>query len=251
LGIPAHKCLLFPLGIDSQKIVDLDFSKERSRLRKQYSFSNKDFVFLSVAAINHQKNLLGSIKAFHFALEYCPQAKFVLVGPAYERKLLAEIKRYIKRNRLETDIIYAGKVPEAFSYYAMADAFITASFFEGGPLVLLEALASGLPIVTTDVGFAGLFKDRKGIEIVAPPEDIFSFSGSINDLSSSQDFERKFAMKLISTYNKREKPVLPEGFIKLIDKRKAYEQYLYFINQLVNSSEFSEQAPNKSWMSLM
>jgi glycosyltransferase involved in cell wall biosynthesis len=133
----------------------------------------------------------------------------------------------------------------------MADAFINTSFFEGGPLVLLEAVASGLPIVTTDVGFAGLFKNREGIEIVTPPEDILSFSGSINDLHSSQDFERKFAIKLISIYKNRKKPVLPEDFVKLVDKRKTYEQYLIFINQLVNSSTLSKKAPNKSWMSLL
>jgi len=111
------------------------WSPRRSGLRARYRFNDDDFVFLSVAAINHQKNHMGAVRAFHASLPEVPRARPVILGPKYEEKLFVEIEGYIRRHGLEEHIIYAGESLEAYSYFAMADAFVFASFLEGARLL--------------------------------------------------------------------------------------------------------------------
>jgi glycosyltransferase involved in cell wall biosynthesis len=250
LGIPEEKCCLMPYGIDIQRIRNIDFAKERSRLRMKYQLSDKDFVFLSVAAINHQKNPLGLARAFHAILEECPRAKLILLGPNYEKKLFKEFEKYISQYRLKKQIVYAGWSAEAYSYYAMADAFVCASFFEGGPLVLQEALAANLPIVTTEVGIGStyLFKNHKGIAVVPPPIDIFNYHGAIEQLHSTVEFERDFASKLITVYSEGVKPNFSECFIEKMDKYRVYGLYAHLIKELIETGKLLSDVYLESWM---
>ena len=83
---------------------------------------------------------------------------------------------------LEGRVIWAGEVERAETYMPAFDIFALTSDYEALPYVLLEALASGLPIVTTRVGGATLAvkHDRNGF--VLQPGDVSGLSGAIADL---------------------------------------------------------------------
>lgn len=251
LGIPLEKCYLIPYGIDVDKLIGMDFFNERIRLRSKYQFSDDDFIFLSVAAINHQKNLLGLVRAFHSMVDEIPQVKLVLLGPAYEVKLFEEIKHYIQHHRLDPWIIYAGESSEPYSFYAMADAFVCSSFFEGGPLVFLEALASNLPIVSTKVGFGAQFENLRGVSIVSPPVDILTYHGTISQLNSTPDFEQALTTQMKATYRDRTKPEIQKNLIKMMDKRLAYKLFANFIKHFLETGEFSSDMLMNSWPNLI
>jgi glycosyltransferase involved in cell wall biosynthesis len=63
-------------------------------------------------------------------------------------------KKYVARNRLETQVTFLGQVShvELPLYYNMADVLVLPSEMEGVPMVILEALACGTPVVATNVG---------------------------------------------------------------------------------------------------
>ncbi len=84
---------------------------------------------------------------------------FMLVGPpsfdATEKPMtMGEVLNYIEQHQLEKNIILAGSLPleDLRILYAACDIFALPSLAEGGPLVTLEAMASGKPVIGTKVG---------------------------------------------------------------------------------------------------
>lgn len=247
LGIPPEKCVLMPIGVDIPGIKETDITAERRRLRTRHMIADDDFVFLSVAAITHQKNHLGAIRAFKLALPECPQARLVIVGPVYEQGLLTEMQAYIREQGLGGKIILAGASDRVFGYFAMADAFLCASFFEGGPLVLLEALASNLPIVSTQVGYANWLKDVRGVSLVPPPVDILEFEGNIQELHSTARFERSFASRMRNAYRDRIRPDLNEEVLAMLDERSVNRTFVQFIAQFLQDPQNPSFPKVDSW----
>ncbi|HVM70565.1 MAG TPA: glycosyltransferase [Anaerolineales bacterium] len=248
LGVPEEKCCMIPYGIDYQSIKGIDFTSTRSRLRMKYRFTSDDFVFLSVAAINHQKNIIGLVKAFHLMLADCPNAKLVLLGPLYEVELFETVEKYIIQHDLQKQIIYAGQSKEASSYYAMADAFVCTSFFEAGPQALLEALASNLPAVTARVGYASQFENHAGVGIVPPPIDILKYHGPIWKLHSTKKFEQNFAAQMVKTYHERTRPNLPPDLVEAMDKKVVYTLHNKYLTQVLQTGKATSEIESQSWL---
>ncbi len=239
LSVPEDKCIVIPNGINVQRIREIDHSAKRKSLRKNFHFTEDDFVFLSVTAINQLKNILGMVKGFQKALEYCPHAKLALIGPIFSEDIFNKFRSIIKGFGLNHKIFYLGEKEEALNYYPMADAFIHTAFFEGGPLVLLEALAFNLPIVSTNVGLANHFKNTNGVNLISPPVDIFKYAGTIDSLKSNTSFEEALAKSIQSTYHNPVKPNLSPNIIDKMDIQVVNQNYLQLIEHVLAKDESS------------
>jgi GT2 family glycosyltransferase/glycosyltransferase involved in cell wall biosynthesis len=225
LGVDPGSCVVIPNGIDFEPFDTFSPTKERTRLRLKHGIREDDFVFIHIGAINHQKNHLGTLKAFEIAARKCPNAKLLLLGPIYEASLLDEINAYISAKNLGEKVIYCGAAPRSHEYFAMADAFVSGTFFEGGQLILLEAIRSNLPIITSKVGFASLFEGQPGIEVVSPAQDMLKYSGSIWELRSTPEFEQRLAEAMVRTWANPVRPNFPENELRKLDKTTTYEAY--------------------------
>jgi glycosyltransferase involved in cell wall biosynthesis len=107
---------------------------------------------LSTCTFEPRKNLLGTIKAFNKLKTRLPaknKLKLVLVGAMGWK--VDNIKSAINSSRFKDDIIVTGyvKISTLYSLYANAEAFIYPSFYEGFGLPILEAMSSGVPVVTS------------------------------------------------------------------------------------------------------
>lgn len=254
LGVDESRCIVLPCGIGGASFDALDPLEARHELRGKYRIDEKDFVFLSVGAINYQKNHIATVSAFAAIAAELPLAKLVILGPAYEPHLLREIERFVKKKELSNRIIYAGSSPTAQKYYAMADAFVSAAFFEGGPLNFLEALKSNLPIITTNVGLALHFKGMSGIQVIEPPVDIFEFRGTIWQLASTPAFEERLSDAMIKVYNSPQRPNLPSDLSQAFDKSNSYRLYVRLIKDLLRGSDIHESIlnlGNRSWVKII
>ena len=107
-------------------------------------------VLLAVGRLAGQKDLPTLIGAFAIARVKQPM-RLVLVG---EKNGTAtregEIHKLVERAGIATDVAFLGYDPNPIRYMARADLFVLSSRFEGFPNVLLEALAAGCPVVSTD-----------------------------------------------------------------------------------------------------
>ena len=113
-------------------------------VRDRWELDGHD-VLLHVGRIALEKNLPLAINAFALLHEENPDARMLIVGRGPYLPKCIEMAR---RKGLQDDIVFTGFVPDSElpGYYAAADAFVTASKFETQGLVVLEALASGLPV---------------------------------------------------------------------------------------------------------
>jgi glycosyltransferase involved in cell wall biosynthesis len=146
----------------------------RQRLAGRYPVDRPYLLY--VGALEHpNKNLVRLLQAYHQAqVEAGFEHNLLLVGPKRWRSefIFAEIERL----HLQERVIWLGYVPQQDlpSIYAGADAFIYVSLWEGFGLPVLEALASGVPVIASNtsslpevVGEAGIMVDPYSVSSIA------------------------------------------------------------------------------------
>ena len=109
------------------------------------------FVLITVGRLDKQKNPLLLIESFRLLYESMPNARLLLIGDGVLRR---QIEGRLKRHGLESAVRLCGikSRHEVAQYLRSSDVFVLSSAYEGMPICVLEALGSGLPVVSTDVG---------------------------------------------------------------------------------------------------
>lgn len=104
-------------------------------------------------------------------------SRLVVVGEGEER---ASLEAAVARHDLADRVLLVGNRPDVPAVLSAADVFVLSSAWEGLPLVLLEAMAVGAPIVATDVGdVSGVVGETAS---VVPPRDHQALAGAIASL---------------------------------------------------------------------
>lgn len=104
------------------------------------------FRLLFVGRMSHQKNVARLVRALAQVKE---PVELVIVGDGEDRSMLEGLVAQLELSNVR--MVGPQRGSDLLDWYQWADAFVLASNKEGMPLVLLEAMASGLPIVATDV----------------------------------------------------------------------------------------------------
>jgi glycosyltransferase involved in cell wall biosynthesis len=127
------------------------------------------FRLVNLARLSHQKGLDILLRALALARRDLPPTAVSLVGSGPDE---AELKDLCRQLGLDDMVTFAGYTSEPDQYLRWADCFVLPSRWEGFPLVLLEALRFGLPLLAADCPFgpADLITDSRIGELV-PPED--------------------------------------------------------------------------------
>jgi N-acetylgalactosamine-N,N'-diacetylbacillosaminyl-diphospho-undecaprenol 4-alpha-N-acetylgalactosaminyltransferase len=121
--------------------------------------NNKSFNFINVGAFRKEKNHKDLIEAFHKIRHL--NVRLYLLG---HRFLKEELMTKVKEMQLESQVVFLGFDTNPFKYFSKCDCFVLSSDFEGFPNALVEAMACGLPVISTDC--------RSGPrEIIAPDTD--------------------------------------------------------------------------------
>lgn len=125
--------------------------------------------------------------------------RFDLVGPAFDQMNAWEHKR--EALGLTKQIRLHGKIEDArrlMEFYAAADGFVFPSHAEGFSVALVEAAASGLPIVATDVGGARETVDDGITGYLVPPRDPAKLAAAISRLAADASVREKMSQATVS-----------------------------------------------------
>lgn len=128
------------------------------------------FVVLSVGEVNKNKNHELGIRALAQLKETIPQLFYVIVGRGGSMEAL---KKLAANLGVEKQVIFTGYRSDVPSFYHMADLFFFPSHREGLSVALMEAMASGLPVVCTRI--------RGNEDLVVHGKDGILIDGSVGD----------------------------------------------------------------------
>lgn len=129
-------------GIDHERF-HLRDQEQKRELRKKFGLPLKKRIFISAGGLTTLKDPETIMKAFK-SLED-KHSVLVILGDGPVRSVVEE---YASAN---PDILYKGFTKQVDQYYGAADYFISASHSEGLPNSVMEALASGLPVILSDI----------------------------------------------------------------------------------------------------
>lgn len=138
---------IVPTGIDVAKFYSENQNKrDLELLKKELKLKKDNFIITYIGRLAEEKNIELLIRNHKKLNKRC---KLLIVGSGPD---LEKFKKMAKNEELEDRIIFTGAIPhyDIPSYYAISNIFVTASVTETQGLTVIEAMASGLPVVCAD-----------------------------------------------------------------------------------------------------
>lgn len=123
-------------------------SETAAKIRKEIGVSEGSLLCGHVGSFSHPKNHAFLLDIFYEVLRSRPDARLLCCG---EGVLMPQVKKKAEDLGILDKIIFTGVVMNVGDYMMAMDVFIFPSFFEGFPISVIEAEATGLPVVMSDV----------------------------------------------------------------------------------------------------
>ncbi len=200
-----NKVSVLPIFVDKEKITLSPVTKNIHN-----DFPQFNFITFMASRLTKEKRIDVALCAFKKVVISCPEAGLVIAGEGPE---LGHLKHTVKALGLSHNVVFIGWKDDLISYYKTANIFLLTSEYEGYGMTLVEAAASGCPIVTTKVGLAATSLFVNGINsFVCEVGDVSAISSAvinlINDNSKRELFKHSMQDSIKSIIMSREDYVL-------------------------------------------
>ena len=186
VGLPQEKTGTIINGIN---VENFSVREKPEYLLQEFNFKQEDKIIGTTGRLDDVKDHKTLIKSFQKVLEKTPNVYLMIVG---EGHLKEELDVLVENKKLKDKIIFTGNrkdIPELLNLF---DVFVLSSLSEGTSLSLLEAMASGLPAVVTNVGGNTALIKHEVNGLVVEPKNIEQISDSIIEILSDSDKYEKF-----------------------------------------------------------
>ena len=209
---------VIPTGIEPASFVPGD----RIAFREQFGIPQDRPVLLFVGRVAHEKNIDFLIKVVNQVRKEVADILFVIAGEGPAR---ASLELEVKNLALDQNVRFIGYLnrhTELNNCYRAADIFIFSSRTETQGLVLLEAMAQGLPVVSTaELGTRDVLQDGSGVWIAQ---------------EQLTDFSDKIVKMLSHAQERRELGELGHDYAKEWSAAKQAKKVLSFYNAIIDSA---------------
>lgn len=169
-------------------------------LAATYEFDDDANVVVAVGRLDSQKNPLLAISAFSEVVKQLPNSRLIMVGDGVLR---ADVEIAIKKYSLENHVVLAGlKSPiEIAQILKASDLYLMTSAYEGMPVSVLEAMGTGLPVVSTLVGeLSRVVIDGENGFLVNVHDSCVIAKAIVDVLTSKRGDMRVASLRLISEF---------------------------------------------------
>ena len=182
--------------LSSINLENIKTSVSGSELKRDLKVPEENFVIGTIGSMSPRKGHEYLLRAFHIVKKAVPNLSLIFIG--HEEKFIKKNLEELAKNLNVYDSVYfLGKKERIIDYYSMMDIFVLSSLCEGIPLVILEAMQMGIPVVSTNVGGIPEMISNNETGILVPSQDPQSLSNSIIDLLLNSQ-KRQYLAKVAS-----------------------------------------------------
>ena len=179
--------------IDEQRIPCIN---NGINLQRFYQREHSNFTFINVGRQDENKNQISILNAYEILYKRTNNVRLILLGDGEKHQYLID---EVKKRGLERVVCIPGNVENTEDYYAVSDCYVQTSYREALPLTALEAMATKLPIISTDVGgMRDIVSDKNGYLVNVNDEkgillamaDVYNASQGIKTGMSMASYEK-------------------------------------------------------------
>lgn len=211
--ISPHKVITIPNGIDP---VPFQITIDKQKKRQELGLPPQGPVIGVAVRLSEQKGLTYLLQAMPEIINRFPNVSLIISGDGpLKDKLIAETMRLSIYN----NTYFLGMRHDIAELLHLCDIYVNSSIWEGLPMIILEAMAAGRPIVATDVGGVSAAVKNNINGILIKPDKIDTLSSKIIDLLSDDK-----QIKLLSENSKK-------IFDKYYSAKKMTELYQHLYMQ--------------------
>jgi UDP-glucose:(heptosyl)LPS alpha-1,3-glucosyltransferase len=179
-GYPAEQIHVVYNGVPPALSLD-DSAKARAEVRQELGLQEHDYVVLFAGSGWERNGLRYAVEAINEAAVAKP---VLLVAGSGKKRAMPNSER----------TRYLGPVPGLSRYLAAADAFILPTIYDPFSNASLEAMAAGLPVITTTAnGFAEILEDGVEGDVVTEPSDVLALAQAIERWGSLERRQAVYA----------------------------------------------------------
>jgi glycosyltransferase involved in cell wall biosynthesis len=190
-GLPREKIRVIHNGVDAS-LYRPGTDEERAGVRRLLGLQKEHIVIMTVASLKPLKRLDALIRSTATMLSADARLRLVIVGGGPDREALESLARTLG---VADRVLMTGIRDDVNVLLRAADIFVLSSRTEAFPNVVLEAMATGLPVVTTDVGSVREMVEEGTSAFVVSPEDEASLSDAIHRLVNGADLRSRMGVR--------------------------------------------------------
>lgn len=175
-------------GVDIEAFNPKNRERYFSEVRKRFDIKSDEKVILFVGTGFERKGLTFLMRAFAIIKDDYPDTKLLIVGKDNDIQRYAHLSKELC---LSDKVIFTGPQSDVRIFYAAADIFIFPTLYEPFGNVCLEAMASGLPVITSRINGASEIMEGMDYLLLDDPTDIKTLSAKIRFLLANNNDERR------------------------------------------------------------
>lgn len=187
-------------GVDLSKFGP---KKAPVRIYRKYHLPQDKPIVLYVGRVDPEKSISNIVTAFAGVLEKVPEAILAIVGDGTDRRHLQDLAQALG---IDKSVKFLGRImpPDVMEIYRTACLFVTASQTETQGIVLIEAAATGLPMVAVDAGAVRELCQNRKNGILCSPGDINALSQAVVKLLRNDKLREKYGQYSLEVAKKHD-----------------------------------------------
>lgn len=190
--------LVHGVGVDLNKF-EPQTKDKKNQIRKEYGYKEDDFILFYAAELNSNKHQDLLIDVINILKDKIPNIKLLLAGSG---TLEVQYKKKVDQLELGNHVEFLGFRKDVKKLLSLSDISVASSKREGLPVNVMEAMATGLPIIVTNVrGHCDLIENGLNGFLVEI-KNLNGFTKAIEELHKNKQLRIKFGMKNLELINK-------------------------------------------------
>lgn len=182
IAVPADDIEVLTHGVDNRRFHPLSMD-QRNQLRRSLGFAERDLVIGTVASLTLIKRHDLLLQAFAEISRDNLRVRLILLGEGPERANLEALARQLG---MTARVVFLGYRNDVQDVLPALDVYACTSDSEGRSNALLEALATGLPVVSTDVGDHAAVLGGDSAGMIVPTGDIAALVTALRRLADDE-----------------------------------------------------------------